>query len=29
VKPFEERPEFADLREPPPPGTCYRTFCGT
>jgi uncharacterized protein YdiU (UPF0061 family) len=29
TRPFEPRAEFDDLREPPPPGTCYRTFCGT
>jgi uncharacterized protein YdiU (UPF0061 family) len=30
-RPFDERPEYADLAEPAPPGftESYRTFCGT
>ncbi len=28
-KPFERNPAVAPYQEPPPPGTVYRTFCGT
>lgn len=27
--PFERSPQTEEFREPPPSGTCYRTFCGT
>jgi uncharacterized protein YdiU (UPF0061 family) len=27
--PYEDRPELAFYREPPPDDRCYRTFCGT
>ncbi|MCA9034098.1 MAG: YdiU family protein [Planctomycetaceae bacterium] len=29
ASPFDRDPQFDVYRDPSPPGTCYRTFCGT